>query len=116
MGSIVYVRSVTPDAISIGDVITYTTAGNSSTLVTHRVIDMDMPKREFITRGDANESIDGPVAFDRLVGKMFFHIPYLGFATVHLKTTRGIIFLAGVFIILLALTIIPDFVNKKYNG
>lgn len=113
VGSIAYVKHVTPDDISVGDVITYTMAGNSSILVTHRVVDIDELKNEFITRGDANESVDGPVAFDRLVGKMFFHIPYLGFATVYLKTTQGIMVLAGVFIIILALTILPDILNNK---
>lgn len=112
VGSMAYVESVLPKEVSPGDIITYTTAGNSAKLVTHRVIGINTKGRTFITKGDANEVEDGPVSFDRLVGRMRFNIPYLGYLTVFLKSKKGIIIILCTTILLILLTILPDVLSK----
>ena len=68
VGSIVFVDEVEPATIQTGDIITYNFSGN--TMVTHRVVGVDIENQSIITKGDANEVEDGaPVAFAQVVGK-----------------------------------------------
>ena len=51
-----------PDDVIPGDIITYSIAGDNDKLVTHRVVSIDEKRKEFITKGDANDLVDGPIA------------------------------------------------------
>lgn len=113
VGSMAYVKPTRPNAISKGDIITYTLSGDSKTLVTHRVIDIDYKNKEFITKGDANEVKDGPIGFQRLVGKMIFTIPYLGYAAVYLKTKKGLIIIAAILVLMILSNTIPEILKKE---
>ena len=49
-------------------------------MVTHRIIGIDEEAQQLHTQGDANETEDAaPVAFTNVVGKVFFHLPLLGY-------------------------------------
>jgi signal peptidase I len=113
VGSMTYVKPSIPENISTGDIITYTMTGNSTKLITHRVVSIDNTKKQFITKGDANNAVDGPVAFERLVGKAVFSIPYLGYAIAYIKTTQGIIVVGSILIIMVFITIIPELIKIK---
>lgn len=106
VGSLVYVREVQPETLEAGDVITYRLSGD--TRVTHRVIEVKPEENCVVTQGDANDSPDGDIAFDRIVGKMDFSIPYLGFIAMNIRTKTGIMVICGVLIAIILLTFIPE--------
>lgn len=76
--SMIIVRELGPEKINIGDIITY--YGHSGeNKITHRVVAIENNGEYFITRGDANNVDDPlPVTEENLIGKVSFHIPYVG--------------------------------------
>ena len=55
---------------------TFQMGTDTDLVMTHRVAEIDVEKQQFITKGDANRSVDvTPVAFDRLIGEVVFQIP-----------------------------------------
>ncbi len=92
-GSLVITRSVEPESIVVGDIITFLPTTSGENLVTHRVIGIEnnSPLR-FTTKGDANNGSDSFVVSARnLLGKVCLHIPYLGHVTEFLKTPWGFV-------------------------
>lgn len=74
-GSLVVVQGVKPEAIGPDDVITFQDETGNTT--THRVVSIQ--DESYVTKGDANETIDPmEVMKESLIGKVVFHIPYLG--------------------------------------
>jgi len=94
VGSLVFTRSVEPETIAVGDIITFRPATNGPALITHRVIGIGQSSSiYFETKGDANAAPDrSTVPARNLVGKVSFHAPYWGFATEFLKTPLGFLF------------------------
>ena len=78
-GSLVVVKNGTDQDIKAGDVITFQGKEDNNIIVTHRVKQVINGGKEFITKGDNNNTVD-PVAIERnqVIGKVMFHIPYLG--------------------------------------
>ncbi|MDE3103466.1 MAG: signal peptidase I [Chloroflexota bacterium] len=79
-GALIVVRSSVPDAIGVGDVVTFEHRGAT---ITHRVADVDLAAgaRVFTTKGDANEAADpDAVSFEGRVGLLVFSVPVLGYA------------------------------------
>lgn len=112
VGSIVYVEDVEPSTLQKDDVITYSISGG--TMVTHRVVDIDVENQSIITKGDANEVEDGaPVAFSQVVGKMKMHVPLLGYISIYIRTPLGIAAACGVLIIVVLLTFLPEVFKKE---
>ncbi len=93
-GSLVVTRSVEPEAVVVGDIITFRPTNNGENLITHRVIGIGQSSSlYFETKGDANEDPDPfTVPARNLVGKISFHAPYWGYATEFLKTPFGFLF------------------------
>lgn len=107
VGSIVIVKEVEPEELEPGDVISYTLTG--STMVTHRILAIDEEKQTVTTKGDANEAEDGnPVSYDRIVGREIFHVPYLGYLSMYIKTPLGIAGGCVVLMILIILNFLPS--------
>lgn len=83
--------------IAPGDVITYRSSINSGLLVTHRVEALTTDERgrtAFVTKGDANAHPDtGVVTGDRLMGKVIFSVPGVGYIVQQLQTTLGFVIL-----------------------
>ena len=114
VGSIVIIYDVEPDELQTGDVITYNLGGG--TLVTHRVVEVDVDNQSIITKGDANEVEDGaPVSFSQVVGKMKMHVPYLGYISIYIRTPLGIAATCGVLIVVVLLTFLPEVFKKEEN-
>ena len=65
-----------------------------------------------VTQGDANEDPDGEITFDRIVGKMDFSIPYLGYISLNIRTPIGIVSICGVLVLIILLTFIPEIFSK----
>ncbi len=81
-GTLVVVKPVDPDSISIGDVITYQLKSDQPTVVTHRVISIGFNaegESRFTTQGDANSVADAtPVRPVQIRGVKWYSVPYLG--------------------------------------
>lgn len=111
-GSVVHVQPVAPETIQAGDVITFHLPADDTMVMTHRVADILPESREFITKGDANQATDPAISFDRLVGRMKFSIPYLGFVIQTMKSRNGILMGGGLLIVLVLLLFLPDILKK----
>lgn len=76
-GSVVYVRPNRLETIKTGNVIAFY---KEKVTVIHRVVGLDESKEGYVTKGDNNEIQDAtPVPFSKVIGKVIFHIPYLGY-------------------------------------
>lgn len=112
VGSVVVARPLAGEGVQIGDVITYQL--DASTMVTHRIVELDLENRQVITKGDANDTVDAaPVSMQSIVGLMWFHIPFLGYVSVYLRTPLGVIGLCAVAALLVFLNIIPSVIGKN---
>ena len=94
VGSLVVTCPVEPEAIVVGDIITFRPASVGENMITHRVIGIwQSSSLYFETKGDATDKPDPfTVPARNLVGKICFHIPYLGYFTEFLKTPFGFLF------------------------
>ena len=96
VGSLLMISPVPYEEIQIGDDITFV-RDESLTLVTHRVIKKDDETRHITTQGIANNTPDNPTRYDNIVGKVVYHIPYLGYLAIWTSTLQGKI-IAGIII------------------
>jgi|SRR3989344_7448194 len=87
VGSIIYVQPQI--AYAAGDIIAFKNEAGQT--ITHRIADIQFAEgTEYITKGDANNTQDtAPVPSDKVVGKAYFHIPYVGYFINYLKTPKG---------------------------
>ena len=79
-GDIVLIKGVSnKENIKVGDIVVYT---NEKGFTIHRVVRLN--DKTLVTKGDANNVEDQPVAYDKLVGKTIewrgkpWRVPYLG--------------------------------------
>lgn len=93
VGSLVVTQPVAPETVVVGDIITLRTATVAESPITHRVIGIQSnPSLHFTTKGDANSSRDPfDVPARNLVGKVCFHVPYLGYVVEFIKTPWGFV-------------------------
>lgn len=106
VGSLIYIKEADPAQLQVGDVITYQLEGD--TMVTHRVVENVPEENYLITQGDANEDPDGEITYDRIVGKMAFHVPYLGYISLNIRTKTGILAVCGTLVVIILLTFLPE--------
>lgn len=105
-GSLAFLRPVDPHSLSVGDIITYGSAGGGKTLTTHRIanVNRDDGNFSYTTRGDANEVNDPiPVYPENIVGQVVYAMPYAGYLMNFGQTKTGIIalvFIPGALIII----------------
>jgi len=81
---------------------------------THRVNDLEVieGKIYYITQGDANDAPDSQkVAENEVIGKMLFHIPYVGYLVAAIRKPLGFMLV----LIIPALFIIFDQVGKIFR-
>jgi signal peptidase len=96
-GDSVVVRSVDPETVEVGDVVTVRTGDGAPT--THRVVErLDTGEGpQFRTKGDANAEPDGePVAASRILGTVVLTIPLVGYVLEALGTPFGFAAFVGV--------------------
>ncbi len=94
-GDLIICRQTDTDTLAVGDVITFfDPAGNGTSIVTHRVIEVTQQdgQRAFRTRGDANNADDRlAVNADKVVGTYWKRIPKAGNVAMFMQTTAGLI-------------------------
>ena len=122
-GSLLYVKSVDPADLQVGDPITFML--NEDTVATHRIIEI-LPDQEdssvlrFRTQGDANDAPDGtPVHYKNIIGKPVFSVPYLGYFANFVQNPPGLYFAIGFAVVLVLLVFLPDLLDdsdKKGKG
>ncbi len=113
VGSLLVVRPVEKEDISVGDVITFYSSGGQD-VVTHRVL--DVTEDHIITKGDANNVRDpSPVPFNRVKGKLVFSIPLLGFISLLLEKVGVLPVLLIIFGLILLAYILPRFWKKEHT-
>jgi len=84
-GTLVVIKPVPVEEISVGDVITFQIESGKPAVATHRVIERSVDSASgevrFTTQGDANNTPDPePVQPVQVRGKVWYAIPYLGWA------------------------------------
>ena len=99
VGSMIYYRASNFENIDVGDAITFRLGGEA--LATHRVIKKDDINREFVTKGDNNQTEDvQPVAYENVVGKTSnVAIYYVGFIGIYIRKTPVIIGIGALLIV-----------------
>jgi signal peptidase len=108
VGSLIYVQRTAPESIHVGEAITFV-LNEELDIATHRVVKIDQTERNFVTKGDANETADGkPVSFDNLIGRPVFDLPYLGYFSHWISTPPGRYYALGGGVALLILVFLPD--------
>jgi len=95
VGSLLLTRPADVEDLQVGDVITYRSPGNHTTL-THRIVGIRQQDGEWVfkTKGDASLEADPrEVILRGQVSKMAFDIPYLGYVVDFAKSIQGIVLL-----------------------
>lgn len=81
-GTLAVVRPVAPEAVDVGDVITFQLVSGQPQVATHRVVAISAAPdgtMEFVTQGDANPRPDEDVVVPAQVkGKLWYAVPELG--------------------------------------
>ncbi|MED4586376.1 signal peptidase I [Brevibacillus choshinensis] len=91
-GSVVAVKPVKFEEIKKGDIITF--KNEDDLTVTHRVVEITDGK--LITRGDANNGNDSiPVTADRLLGKVQYSVPVIGYVIEFIRSKVGMLVFLG---------------------
>lgn len=99
-GSVVAVKPVRFEEINKDDIVTFNDIDGR--IVTHRVL--EKLEGKLVTKGDANDAADStPVSSDRVIGKVNYWVPYVGYFVEFCKSKAGLlIFLVipGVYLVL----------------
>ena len=95
-GDVIVCREVDPEDIEVGDVISfYDPAGNGTSVVTHKVIEIveEDGERLFRTRGTNNNTDDRlPVHEDKVIAEYTgTRIPFAGNVAIFMQSTAGLI-------------------------
>ncbi|MGN0680984.1 MAG: signal peptidase I [Candidatus Fimisoma sp.] len=111
VGSLIYVKNVSPEEIQVGDPITFV-LNEDLVVATHRVVEIDAENQYFYTKGDANDYVDGvPVHFNNLIGTPVFSIPYLGYFADFIQHPPGMYVAISVGAVLLLLIFLPEILS-----
>lgn len=113
VGDLIYVKSVDPNTVKVGDPITFILNENL-VVATHRVIKIDAENQYFYTKGDANETADAlPVHFNNLIGVPEFSIPKLGYVSDFIQNPPGMYITIAIVGALVIVVFFPDMLGKK---
>lgn len=119
VGALIYVKSVAPEALEAGDVITFML--DEDTIATHRIVEVvpdeeDASVLRFRTKGDANDAEDGGLVHCKnVIGTPVFTIPKLGYLANYIQHPPGTYVAISAGAILLVLVFIPDLFGGDEN-
>ena len=89
-GSLVYVKGLDPKEVLDGDIIAFYGGRDINAVITHRVVENRVEAKEFVTKGDANRTVDmNTTAYRYLIGRVKFAIPGVGIAAQFLTSPEG---------------------------
>ena len=117
VGDLIFVGKAEPGELKVGDVIAYMESDESTTVVTHRIIEILTAEDGSLlwrVQGDANNTPDeNPVPERNLVGIYQFRIPMVGDFALFLQKPLGMVLFIGV--PLLAF-IVYDIIRRQRNA
>ena len=100
VGDIAFVEQLSdPRQVRAGDIITFRSPDEPSKHISHRVVEVlnDGSGLRFQTKGDSNEQPDQPlIPAQDLVGKVRYHLPYLGYVGDWLRGRDGFLLFVGI--------------------
>ena len=102
-GSLIIVKEVNEQSIKVGDIITYN-FDDSNNITTHRVVDVIQGEegKEFVTRGDANNTNDpNSVKYNNVEGVVKTSIPKIGKAFQFMGENLIIVMISVIVVIIL---------------
>lgn len=112
VGSLIYVKKVDTNTLKVKDPITFKLGDN--TIATHRIVEIVQDETnpnmyKFRTKGDANEEVDANlVEPEKVLGKAYFTIPYLGYIATYIQSYPGNMVAICTAVALLIIVIIID--------
>ena len=114
VGSAVYVKYAKPSELEEKEIIAFY---SNDTVIVHRVVENHQVEGFIDTRGDANlEEDEGSVPYDSVIGRVEYHLPFLGHFLILVSTTPGKLALAAIGIIgILLIVFAGSGKNKKHN-
>ncbi|MBA7711203.1 Signal peptidase I W [subsurface metagenome] len=99
LGSLAVIQPVDPQDVKVGDAITYRSGAESTTVTTHRVVQVVQGEDSLVfrTQGDANEDPDPyAVPAENVVGRVWISVPYVGYVMDYIRTPLGFGLLIGI--------------------
>lgn len=112
VGSVVVIKPAVK--YKVGEIITFNQEDKTKIPITHRIVGLksENEKTIYITKGDANNNSDSQeIPQDRILGRMIFTVPYLGYAINFAKQPLGFMLL----IVIPSVIIIYDEILKIKN-
>lgn len=118
-GDLVFSKKTDSESLKVGDIVTVGSSDGSE-FFTHRIVEIDRENNRITTKGDNNPEND-PMStpFDRVVGVMWYSVPLLGYFAIAfggISQITGLIILATVAVIMIALNMIFTKIASKKNG
>lgn len=116
VGCLVYVQDVDPGELKVDDVITFdrTVPGQGSSIITHRIAQTNPTEREFITKGDANESNDPQhVSYDSVIGKVVLGVPLVGYLALSADSWDGKVAMIAIIFGAMILCLVGDQIRRQ---
>lgn len=104
VGSLVLLRETDVTELYTDDVIAYSSSNKKYGYDISRIIGKDIEKRFFEIRDDNNSETKSEVSYVRVLGKVVYEIPYMGYVNNFIGETRGKIISSTV---ILGLLVIP---------
>ena len=90
VGSLVYVKGIEAKDVMSNDIIAFYGGRDTNAVITHRVVENRAEAKEFITKGDANQTVDmNAVMYNHLIGKVEHIVPGLGFIAQFMTSIKG---------------------------
>lgn len=96
-GSVVVVAPAA--SYAAGDIVTFGRDTRTEIPTTHRILSVsgEGSAQTFVTKGDANEEQDPrPVARSEVLGKVWLHVPYMGYILDFARQPWGFTFMIGI--------------------
>ncbi len=122
IGSVAAVYPTEASSIQVGDIIAYSSPTEADKVIVHRVVEVitNGGLVSFRTAGDGNSIADGyMVPTNNIVGRVWFHLPFLGYFAYFVKTVPGFILVVGIPAIIIVSLEVRDIianVNRKRQG
>lgn len=104
VGSMVIVKMIEPSELKVGDIVTYSTSIDGSTVLTHRVSRVmgSGDTLSFMTKGDANLVEDmNPVYPSQVIGRVNLVVPYLGSIMTYIQANLTLVILSIIALIII---------------
>lgn len=96
VGDLIFATAADTDKLQVGDVVSFM---EDNVVVTHRIVEItadESGKKQFITKGDANNAADPPIYADAVIGICRGRIPNLGDFAMFLQKPLGMAVFIGI--------------------